>query len=395
MQQPAVSHPSCLPPGVLPGWVPEEMGDYLLHMVTGMSLRALARARGGHGSTVLRRVRRIEAMRDDPVADAALAALERRLAAALDGGDDVDAKGSEGMIHVSGSDLPASEAPASDDEVAREARRILRRLCERGAFLVMAPGLEKAAVLRRVAGGEPVRTAVVARRIAQAFLLKDWIAATRKGRLSIYEITHAGRAALKRMLAEAPPRRGGDDAAAALGGFAEAPDAFRAQHGDWQAVDRPAPEGGRRRLRTNLAESPLAALARRRDASGRPFLTPDLVMAGERLREDFEMAQMGPRVAQNWDRFLTGPGGSGMRPDSGLAEGPAAARERVAAALRDLGPGLGDIALRCCCYLEGLEAAEKRMGWSARSGKIVLRIALQRLKRHYEETRGTLSPLIG
>jgi len=72
-----------------------------------------------------------------------------------------------------------------------------------------------------------------------------------------------------------------------------------------------------------------------------------------------------------------------------------AARERVSEALRDLGPGLGDIALRCCCYLEGMEAAEKRMGWSARSGKIVLRIALQRLKRHYEERDGTLSPMIG
>ena len=66
-----------------------------------------------------------------------------------------------------------------------------------------------------------------------------------------------------------------------------------------------------------------------------------------------------------------------------------------AVALRDLGPGLGDVALRCCCFLEGLEVAEKRMGWAARSGKIVLRIALMRLRRHYEETYGKSGPLIG
>ena len=92
-------------------------------------------------------------------------------------------------------------------------------------------------------------------------------------------------------------------------------------------------------------------------------------------REDFEAAQMGPRVAQNWDRFLTGSDRGGYRPDAGSAEGPRGARDRVALALRDLGPGLGDVALRVCCFLEGIEAAERRMGWAARSGKIVLRIA--------------------
>ncbi len=58
--------------------------------------------------------------------------------------------------------------------------------------------------------------------------------------------------------------------------------------------------------------------------------------------------------------------------------------ERLRAALAELGPGLADIAILCCCFQEGLESCEKKLGWSARSGKIVLRIALQRLKRHYD-----------
>ena len=88
---------------------------------------------------------------------------------------------------------------------------------------------------------------------------------------------------------------------------------------------------------------------------------------------------MGPRVAQNWERFLTGADRGSFRAEAGGAEGPRAARDRVAAALRDLGPGLGDVALRVCCFLEGIETAEQRLGWAARSGKVVLRIALQRV----------------
>lgn len=169
---------------------------------------------------------------------------------------------------------------------------------------------------------------------------------------------------------------------------------YRDQNRDWG--EREINEDGqRRRLRANLAESPLSILARRKDKTGAPFLSVDLVAAGERLREDFELAQMGPRVAQNWERFMTGGARGQYNPQGSLGIGSESARERVALALRDLGPGLGDMVLRCCCFLEGLEATERRMGWSARSGKIVLKIALERLKRHYDEVYGGKSPLIG
>ncbi len=233
-----------------------------------------------------------------------------------------------------------------------------------------------------------VRTAVVDRTIAQAFALKDWIAVQKAGRVTTYEITAAGRSALKRLLAE--------DQDARATGFAEAQTPFGEQHRVWdeRAVMEPRSRTPRR-MRFNLAESPLAVLARRKEKDGSPFLSPELVAAGERLREDFELAQMGPRVAQNWDRFLTAGDRGSFVGEGGAGGGSGRARDRVAAALRDLGPGLGDMVLRCCCFLEGLEVAEKRMGWSARSGKIVLRIALQRLKRHYDETYGGKAPLIG
>ncbi len=269
--------------------------------------------------------------------------------------------------------------------ITREARRILRRLSEAGTILAVAPGMEKAVVLRETPDGANTRLAVVGRDVARAFALKDWIACRRSGRVSAYAITPMGRAALKRLLAE----DGGAQ------GCAEAPMPFADQHRDYQPRSYATHEGVAERLRCNMAESPVAMLARRRDRQGHAFLSPEQVAAAERLREDFELSQLGPRMTQNWDGFLTG----GIRSDFAAGDGPARgvrdARARMAAALHDLGPGLGDVALRCCCFLEGLEATERRMGWSARSGKIVLRIALTRLARHYQEAAGTRLPLIG
>ncbi|MHC0052833.1 DUF6456 domain-containing protein [Actibacterium sp. D379-3] len=353
------------------------VGLYLAHTVCGHSIRALARAEGRHASTILRHVRRLEQRRDDPLVDAALQTLGRSLFT----------ENEEEDCNPMTAPMRHANRPADEATVTREARRILRRLCESGAFLAIAPDLEKAVVLKENDKGETTRIAVVSRGAVEAFALKDWITCKAPGRVATYQITQAGRAALKRMLA--------DDPRTAQAGFAEASAPFAEQHRDWaerSVIDDGAE--GPRQMRYNLAESPLALLARRKDKTGAPFLTADLVAAGERLREDFELAQMGPRITQNWDRFLSG-GSRGTFNGGGQADGPRAARDRVAAALRDLGPGLGDVVLRCCCFLEGMEAAEKRMGWSARSGKVVLRIALQRLRRHYDDHAGPGRDMIG
>ena len=281
-----------------------------------------------------------------------------------------------------------TDAPLSELRIDREGLRILRRLVETGAVLAVARDMEMGVVVRDGPDGKPQRLAVIEREIAQAMALKEWITCSEPGsRIAKYHISSVGRAALKRLMAAAENR---------AGGFAEAQTEFGMQHRDMG--ERAVLEDGLlRNMRANLAESPLAGLARRKDKDGLPFLPRDLVIAGERLREDFELAQMGPRVAQNWDRFLTGRDKGAF--DTGRNDGPGggaqAARDRVAEALTDLGPGLGDVALRCCCFLEGMENLEKRMSWSARSGKIVLRIALQRLRLHYERTQGKFAPKIG
>ncbi len=228
--------------------------------------------------------------------------------------------------------------------------------------MAVSADMPKAVVLRDGPEGA-MRLAVLDSALAEVFALRDWITCRKAGRVAQYEITPAGRVVLRDLIAASPA--GEDDGDAGPAG---------------DRADRDSDE----RARQGLGETPVMALARRRDRDGAPFLSPALVVAAERLREDFEIAQIGQRVTQDWERFMTGKAVTGSPGSgSGGGSGHRAARERVAAALRELGPGLGDMALRCCCYLEGLESAERRLGWSARSGKIVLRIALMRLERHY------------
>ncbi|NBE08620.1 DUF6456 domain-containing protein [Paragemmobacter ruber] len=358
----------------LPHWLPDAVRLYLDHTASGLPLRELARRRGVAASTVMRQVRHFETRRDDPLVDAALDVLQR----AAQSAEGAPPTPEDAMTaHARPDCLPQDAAT-----LAAEARRVLRRLAEPDAVLAVSADLDRAVVLRTGPGGRQMRLCTLDRAVAQAFALKDWIACAAPGRVSAYRLTGVGRAALRRLLAEDEMR---------AGGVREAQFVYAAQHRDMAEGCGEAPDG-RRRQRYNAAESPVTALGRKQGRDGKPYLDPDLVRTAERLREDFELAQMGPRVAQNWDRFLTGAD-RGSFGQSSPGDGPAAARDRVAGALRDLGPGLGDVALRVCCFLEGIETAERRMGWAARSGKIVLRIALQRLKRYYDERAGR--PMIG
>ncbi|MEX0342142.1 MAG: DUF6456 domain-containing protein, partial [Erythrobacter sp.] len=59
------------------------------------------------------------------------------------------------------------------------------------------------------------------------------------------------------------------------------------------------------------------------------------------------------------------------------------AKARFDAAMAEAGPGLSDILWRVACAGEGLPTAEKALEWPARSGKLVLRLALDRVASYY------------
>ena len=142
------------------------------------------------------------------------------------------------------------------------------------------------------------------------------------------------------------------------------------------------PEGPRRRgtgskkarnVCVNIAESPLSWLHARGHLSDRQF------EAGERLRYDWEQAQLSPNITMRWEAVRVGGGGRGLEP----GERQIAAKQRFNGAIAAAGTGLDDILWRVVCAGDQLPTAEKALAWPARSGKLVLRIALDRVAEFY------------
>jgi hypothetical protein len=143
---------------------------------------------------------------------------------------------------------------------------------------------------------------------------------------------------------------------------------------------RVSTEDGIAEVLIDEAESPLAWLARRRGRDGSAFVEPHQLLAGERLRFDFTRAQMMPRTTSNWESPVSsGHQGGGQA----FGEAAVAARQRLNAALEAVGPEFSGLLLDICCFLKRLEDVERERMWPARSAKVVLKLALERLARHY------------
>lgn len=242
----------------------------------------------------------------------------------------------------------------AEREIEREVRRLFPRLSEGEAYVAPTPDGGYGLFVARNRWRAPI--ARIEAHAWQAIERRDFVELAGEAR---WRPSSAGIAYWRRIGAAADP--------------------FRAQH---QLSTRK--QVGEIAVEFNEGESPLGWLRRRKGADGQPLVSLAQFEAGERLRRDFTMACMTPRLTTDWSAAMSADGGGRrLRDPSDVTDRALAARERLARALKAAGPKLSDLALSVCCHLQGLEAAEQHFGWPRRSGKIVLQIALDRLAAHY------------
>ena len=199
------------------------------------------------------------------------------------------------------------------------------------------------------------------RKLTDVLAGRGLIARDGKGALAI---TESGRAFLRRKLSD--------------------PDAFAAQHQTRGTIVIDDGDLGRSRVTVNHDESPLAWMRRHKGRDGRPLIDAVEFAAGERLRADFTRGNMMPRVTANWTASVArGRRDGGAGGVAELTEAAIAARRRVANALDAVGPEFAGILVDFCCFLKSIEEIERSRLWPARSAKLVIRLALASLARHY------------
>lgn len=257
----------------------------------------------------------------------------------------------------------------SEETIARATRRLLLALDEPGARAAPCAIEEGMFVAVAPRNGVTVVRANVPASAVEHALAKNLVRWENGSAAKHLQLTPEGRAFVRRI---SPPAGA---------------EPFRAQH---SPIAPRALEKGGASILYNEGESPLAWLARRKDRDGSPFLAPALVQAGERFRRDVTQAQILQRVTANWEAAIAASrrGADGGAQISDLAID---ARRRLSRAFDAVGPELAGLLTDVCGYLKGLETVESERGWPRRSGKVVLKIALERLARHYglqSEARG-------
>lgn len=242
----------------------------------------------------------------------------------------------------------------SQTRLVRDKIRVLR-------FLSRSPAIPgPAASPSKMALTTPDRQHVFCKNLLHS-LAKDGLLENRKDKLAISDL---GRSSLARLTADK--------------------DCFAAQH---RATAFAEMEGvnGRQRVELDLSESPLTALASRKDVYGKPYLAGEELEAGERFRRDFEFGQLMPNVTSNWEQTSSGKGRkAGARASNDISDSSLAARGRVKTAMEAVGKDLAGVLVDFLCFHKGTSRIETERGWPRRSAKLMLKTALGLLARHYQ-----------
>ncbi|MGA0543779.1 DUF6456 domain-containing protein [Brevundimonas sp. VNH65] len=141
------------------------------------------------------------------------------------------------------------------------------------------------------------------------------------------------------------------------------------------------PDGRTMTAPANLGQCPLDRLFHRRDADGRPLLSPARYAAGQRLRSEAEQAMRGPSLTMRWDALPRASAGSAARVEPGPSAHAAA--RRVVVALAAVSPRARPLVERVCLAWTGLQTAEAELGLRRRQGRGLLEQGLDDLARHY------------
>lgn len=230
--------------------------------------------------------------------------------------------------------------------------RLLQRLAEPGCH---AERRSDQVVLVRKAGKLAVSAGVPTGVLAHLLEAGAVACAVRAGS-SDFRITEAGRARLKRADSDS-----------------ETP--FADQH---RTIAKVSVENGET-LRVNLREDPLEMFRRAKAAF---FLIGEAELAaGDRFRRDLTLAQTLPQVTANWSRLVVD--GASYHDGLSVSERVVAARARVDAAMKAVGPDFSGILIDVCGFSKGLEAVEKEHNLPQRAGKVALGYGLRALARHY------------
>lgn len=236
-----------------------------------------------------------------------------------------------------------------------DAINLLDHLTRDGHFVLASPELNDAVVAFHDFANKRVQTVYSSdRNLVEKIYARDWVKQIKQGNLMRYEMTPKGYQALERMRNNPP---------------------------SYERVELASQDIDKLPMRY-VAETPIQILARKYDKNGFRYLNNRQIAASERLREDYEVAQISAQITQDWHEQI-----AQYAQEFRDGETPSTqqlARQHWAMAMSDLGPGLADISYLVCCLQEGLESAEKLLGWPARSGKIVLRIGLMRLAEFYD-----------